>query len=295
MSPEICTTELTEEQLDLAVSEYASLEFWNQALAREGLSLIGGFIWRKPRKLPPMKRKPPERPSKPMKFFAEQQLRRERLGESIGPVWGEARPFGARRVRLKSKGFKLSEKRDLLRLGYDRYILCEQPPTIEGPDGDYLVQGDRRKHACADMDSDNQQHPATSGSVFPSIPVPRAPYRATGQEAFERRLSEHEAKLGLEQMRIPTAAMQRAVWECAVLGRRPSDVIEGRELELNLETLKSHSYRLRRSVRGPNPVKSRLTPREPIAFKVLVIDGKEHTVSVYPPVKRNTRFARRSR
>ena len=197
----VSTTELSELQLDLGVVDYTSREYWNQLLAKEGLPQIGGFIFRPGRKLPPFKPRKPERSSKPMEPLAEEQLRRERLGESIGPVWGEARPFAARRVRLKSKGFKLSEKRTLLELGYERYIILdsERPAIVEGPDGAYLHQTDRRKHSCPDMDSD-QDHPSTSASGFAAIPVPHAPYRSTGQEAFERRLSDHEAKLGLEQM-----------------------------------------------------------------------------------------------
>jgi hypothetical protein len=119
-------------------------------------------------------------------------------------------------VRLKTKSFKLSEKRALLELGYERYIIldCERPAIVEGPDGAYLHQSDRRTHSCPDMDSE-QDHQATSASGFSSILVPHAPYRSTGQAALERRLTEHEAKLALEQMRIPSAAMQGAVYQCA--------------------------------------------------------------------------------
>jgi len=319
---EVCiTTELTELQLDLAVSDYTSQEYWNAELARLGSPLLGGFIFKRPRKLPPFEgwNPPNDTPGKPDTPAELEQLRRERRGESIGPVTGEARPFGARRVRLKTDGFKLSEKRALLALGYEPYIIldCARPATVEGPDGAYLIQSDRGRKLCA-SGSDDPTHAASSRSVFPYIPVPHAPYRSTGEEAFERRLKDHEAKLALEEMRIPSAAMQWAVTECAVKGRRPSDVIEGKP-ELNLNTLKSHSQRVRRRAgKLQPPVRHTYIPREPIAIKTVettistplpVTDysvgwwKQPHTqvqqvvypCKVYPPVKRQTRFARKGR
>jgi hypothetical protein len=282
-----------EDQFESAVSQAASDEHWKNELRKAGLTALGGFRFKRPRPLPEWKPVPAQRPSRAMAPFAEQQLRRERLGESIGRVWGEARPLSARRVRLKSRSFTLKEKRQLLELGYNRDIIldCERPATPEGPDGAYLAHGDRRRHQCAGMDSDNQQHPSSSASAFPAIPVPHAPYRSTGQEAFERRLKDHEAKQAIS--RISDAATQWAVYEVLVKGRLPGDVVAERE-SVDLETVYSYAKRARRKYRGPKPKKS-VVARDPIAFKILVIDGQEHTVSVYPPATRKGRFARRTR
>lgn len=282
-----------EEQFEIVISQAASEEYWQRELRKAGLAALGGFRFKRPRPLPEWKPVPSERRSVPMAPFAEQQLRRNRLGESIGRVWGEARPFGARRVKLRSPSFLISEKRQLLELGYDREIIltCERPATISGPDGEYLAHGDRRRHQCADMDSDNQQHASSSASAFPAIPVPHAPYRATGQEAFERRLKDYEAKQAVS--RIQDAATQWAVYEVLVKGRLPGEVVAERET-VDLETVYSYAKRARRKFRGAKPKKP-VIPREPIAFKVLVVDGEEHTVSVYPPATRKGRFARRTR
>jgi hypothetical protein len=212
------------------------------------------------------------------------------------------KPFRKEKVPLsilRRKSLLERDRKSLLRLGYEPYLIVRgmEVPTLEGPYGSYLNQDDRRKHVCANMDSDGDEgvvgsdiHPAHSGSVFPCIPVAHAPYRETGEAAFARRIEEHRAKLALEEMRIPSTAMAFAVMECVTKGRRPSDVIGEQELCLN--TLKSHVERVRTRVLGERPVNRRhYVARVPIAYKTIVIDGVEHTVKICPPKERNTRFA----
>jgi hypothetical protein len=220
---------------------------------------------------------------------ANEECRRENLGYSIGPVWGEARPK-AKGYKLKARGLSQTERKSLIEKMYPPYLVIPAlaPPTREGPDGAYLVQGDRRKFSsCSGSDDQSERDamPQRASSGFANIFVPHAVHRETTEEDFARRLKTDEAKRALEKGRKSSTAMEWAILECLVKGRRPSEVIEGREEELCLNTLKSHVQRIRRKVKGPAPRKV-LAPPEPIGEKLLCVDGEMYVVKVYPPFGR---------
>jgi hypothetical protein len=297
------TTQVSEECLRHLVNEEALRQYWEEELTKAGLSLTsdavlnpdgsitsrgvneGKFPLERPRRLPPWKPKPKTepRPSRPMAPSAEQELRRDRLGETIGIVAGEPRPFGARSVKSKSPGLSQTERKSLLEKMYPPYLVIPAlaPPTAEGKDGAYLVQDDRCRHAScegSDDQSENDVMPERTGGGFANIPAPHAIYRSTGQQAFERRLKEHEVNSALERMRVSSAEVQWALMEICVKGRRPSDVAAERD-SLDPKKLYVQAKRLRLRFRSPKPKKVK-TPRIPIAVKTVVINGAEHTVSV---------------
>jgi hypothetical protein len=319
------TTELSEELLCSSVNEEAIRQYWEEELIKAGLSLTSDavlnpdgsitsrgvneskFRFQRPRRLPPGRSKPETKPRpmcmSPMDPSAEQELRRSRLDKSIGIAAGEPRPFGARSVELKSRGLSERECESLIEKMYDSYLVIPAlaPPTAEGPNGAYLVQDDRRKHtSCGgsdDQDYNDAMPERTGSSFFSNILPAHAVYRSTGQQAFERRLKEHEVNSALERMRVSSAELQWALMEICVKGRRPSDVAEERE-SLDPKKLYVQAKRIRSRFRGPKlkeGPKDAKPSRIPIATKTVVIDGVEHLVSVYPPVTRRTRFARKKR
>ena len=185
------TTEVSEDLLCHLVNEEAVRQYWEEELTKAGLSIRsdavlnpdgsltsrgvneGKFGFRRPRRLPPWKPKPKPRPSRPMKPSAEEELKRDRLDESIGIVAGEARPFGARAVKCKARGLSQSERKSLLEKMYPPYLVIPAlaPPTCEGDDGAYLIQDDRRKASCggADDQAENDDMPEGTGSRFANL------------------------------------------------------------------------------------------------------------------------------
>jgi hypothetical protein len=309
-------SELSEEFFCHLVNEETIRQYWEEELIKAGLSLTSDafsnpdgsltsrgvneskFGLQRPR-LPPWKPRPKTepRPSRPMDPSAEQELRRDRLDKSIGIVAGEPRPFGARSVKSKSPGLSPSERKSLLEKMYPPYLVIPAlaPPTAEGKDGAYLLQDDRCKHTSCEGSDDQAENDVmperTGSSFFANILPPHAVYRSTGQKAFDRRLKEHEVNSAIERMRVSSSKIQWALMEICVKGRRPSDVAAERD-SLDPKELSIQAKRIRSRFRGSKPKGDVKTPRVPIAAKMVVIDGVEHLVSVYPPVTRRTRFAR---